>query len=68
MSRSAEIHRTTNETDVELTLDLDGSGAGTRRTGVGFFDHLLDAVARHGGLDLDVRVEGDLDTGAHHSV
>ena len=68
MSRSADIHRTTNETDVELTLDLDGSGAGTRRTGVGFFDHLLDAVARHGGLDLDVQVEGDLDTGAHHTV
>jgi imidazoleglycerol-phosphate dehydratase len=68
VSRSAEIHRTTNETEVELTLDLDGTGAGTRRTGVGFFDHLLDALARHGALDLDVRVEGDLDTGAHHTV
>ena len=68
MSRSAEIHRTTNETDVELSLDLDGAGAGSRTTGVGFFDHVLDAVARHGGLDLDVRVEGDLDTGAHHTV
>ena len=68
MSRSAEIHRTTNETDVELRLDLDGAGAGSRATGVGFFDHLLDAVARHGGLNLDVHVEGDLDTGAHHTV
>ncbi|HEU0024998.1 MAG TPA: imidazoleglycerol-phosphate dehydratase HisB [Thermoleophilaceae bacterium] len=68
MSRSTEIHRTTNETDVELTLDLDGAGEGTRSTGVGFFDHLLDAVARHGGLDLDLRVEGDLETGAHHTV
>jgi imidazoleglycerol-phosphate dehydratase len=68
VSRSAEIHRTTNETDVELTLDLDGAGAGTRTTGVGFFDHLLDSLARHGGLDLDLRVEGDLDTGAHHTV
>jgi imidazoleglycerol-phosphate dehydratase len=68
VSRSAEIHRTTNETDVELTLDLDGDGAGSRATGVGFFDHLLDAVARHGGLDLDLRVEGDLETGAHHTV
>ncbi len=68
MSRSAEIHRTTSETDVELRLELDGAGAGERSTGVGFFDHLLDALARHGGLDLDVRVEGDLDTGPHHTV
>ncbi len=68
MSRSAEIHRTTSETDVELRLELDGAGAGERATGVGFFDHLLDALARHGGLDLDVRVEGDLETGPHHTV
>jgi imidazoleglycerol-phosphate dehydratase len=68
VSRSAEIHRTTNETDVELALDLDGAGAGERTTGVGFFDHLLDALARHAGMDLDVRVEGDLETGAHHTV
>ena len=47
---------------------LDGSGEGVRTTGVGFFDHLLDAVARHGGLDLDVKVEGDLETGPHHTV
>ena len=68
MSRSAEILRHTSETEVELTLGLDGSGAGRRETGVGFFDHLLDAVARHGGFDLDVRVRGDLATGAHHTV
>jgi imidazoleglycerol-phosphate dehydratase len=68
VSRSAEIHRTTSETDVELRLELDGEGAGERSTGVGFFDHLLDALARHGGLDLDVRVEGDLETGPHHTV
>ena len=68
MSRSADIHRTTSETDVELRLELDGVGAGERSTGVGFFDHLLDALARHGGLDLDVRVEGDLETGPHHTV
>jgi imidazoleglycerol-phosphate dehydratase len=68
VSRSAEIHRTTSETDVELRLELDGAGAGERSTGVGFFDHLLDALARHGGLDLDVRVEGDLETGPHHTV
>jgi imidazoleglycerol-phosphate dehydratase len=68
VSRSAEIHRTTSETDVELRLELDGAGAGERATGVGFFDHLLDALARHGGLDLEVRVEGDLETGPHHTV
>jgi imidazoleglycerol-phosphate dehydratase len=68
VSRTSQIHRTTGETDVQLSLDLDGSGAGERTTGVGFFDHLLDAVARHGGLDLDVRVQGDLETGSHHTV
>jgi imidazoleglycerol-phosphate dehydratase len=68
VSRTSQIHRTTVETDVRLSLDLDGSGAGERATGVGFFDHLLDAVARHGGLDLDVRVDGDLETGSHHTV
>jgi imidazoleglycerol-phosphate dehydratase len=68
VSRSADISRTTNETRIELKLDLDGSGEGTRQTGVGFFDHLLDALARHGGLDLDVRASGDLETGAHHTV
>jgi imidazoleglycerol-phosphate dehydratase len=68
VSRTSQIHRTTGETDVQLSLDLDGSGEGTRETGVGFFDHLLDAVARHGALDLDVHVEGDLETGPHHTV
>jgi imidazoleglycerol-phosphate dehydratase len=68
VSRTAHIHRVTGETDVSLSLGLDGSGQGERRTGVGFFDHLLDAVARHGGLDLDVGVQGDLETGPHHTV
>ena len=68
MSRTAHISRKTNETDVSLSLSLDGAGEGTRATGVGFFDHLLDAVARHGGLDLDVNVQGDLETGPHHTV
>ncbi len=67
-TRRAEISRSTAETRVELGLDLDGSGAGARSTGVGFFDHLLDAVARHGRLDLEVRAEGDLQTGPHHTV
>jgi imidazoleglycerol-phosphate dehydratase len=66
--RTGEVHRATGETDVALTLGLDGSGGGERQTGVGFFDHLLDSVARHGGLDLDVRVKGDLETGPHHTV
>lgn len=68
MTRSADISRRTKETDVELSLLLDGDGSGTRSTGVGFFDHLLDAVARHGRLDLEVKVEGDLETGPHHTV
>jgi imidazoleglycerol-phosphate dehydratase len=68
VSRTSQIHRTTGETDVQLSLDLDGSGAGERATGIGFFDHLLDSVARHALLDLDVRVDGDLDTGPHHTV
>ena len=68
MTRSADISRRTKETDIELSLLLDGDGSGTRATGVGFFDHLLDAVARHGRLDLDVKVEGDLETGPHHTV
>ena len=68
MSRTAEIQRTTGETDVRLTLDLDGAGAGSRATGVGFLDHMLDLLARHGRLDLDVAATGDLDTGGHHTV
>ena len=67
-SRAAQIHRTTNETDISLSLTLDGSGKGTRNTGVGFFDHMLDALARHGKLDLEVDAKGDLETGAHHTV
>jgi imidazoleglycerol-phosphate dehydratase len=68
VSRTAHIHRVTGETDVSLSLGLDGTGVGERQTGLGFFDHLLDSVARHGGLDLDVGVRGDLETGPHHTV
>jgi imidazoleglycerol-phosphate dehydratase len=68
VSRTSQIHRVTGETDVSLSLALDGTGEGTRDTGVGFFDHLLNALARHGGLDLDLRVRGDLETGPHHTV
>ena len=66
--RQAEIHRRTKETDVSVAIGLDGSGKGARLPGVGFLDHMLDLLARHGGLDLEARVEGDLDTGAHHTV
>jgi imidazoleglycerol-phosphate dehydratase len=66
--RTAELTRTTSETDIALRLAIPGTGAGTRDTGVGFFDHMLDLFARHGKLDLDVKVSGDLQTGAHHTV
>jgi imidazoleglycerol-phosphate dehydratase len=68
VSRTAEITRSTRETEIVLSLELDGTGSGTRETGVGFLDHLLDAIARHGRLNLDVRVRGDLETGPHHTV
>lgn len=66
--RIAQVQRATKETDVSLTLALDGGGAGERATGVGFLDHMLDLVARHARFDLDVRAAGDLETGAHHTV
>jgi imidazoleglycerol-phosphate dehydratase len=68
MPRSAEINRNTAETNVEVTLALDGIGDGERNTGVGFLDHMLDLFARHGRVDLTVRASGDLQTGAHHTV
>lgn len=68
MSRRAQIERKTRETEVSVSLSLDGTGAGARETGVGFLDHMLDLLARHGHLDLDVRARGDLETGAHHTV
>jgi imidazoleglycerol-phosphate dehydratase len=68
MSRAAEIDRKTGETDVHVSLVLEGEGAGRRETGVGFLDHMLDLLARHGRLDLDVTATGDLETGAHHTV
>jgi imidazoleglycerol-phosphate dehydratase len=67
-NRSAAVQRRTAETDVRLSLALEGAGAGTRETGVGFLDHMLDLLARHGRLDLDVAVSGDLQTGAHHTA
>ena len=68
MTRTAEIDRRTAETEIHVELTLDGRGAGERVTGVGFLDHMLDLLARHGRLDLEVRANGDLQTGAHHTV
>ena len=68
MTRIAQIDRKTGETDVRVELTLDGDGNGERNTGVGFFDHMLDLLARHGRLDLIVSADGDLQTGAHHTV
>jgi imidazoleglycerol-phosphate dehydratase len=68
MTRAALIERDTAETQIRVELKLDGSGAGERLTGVGFLDHMLDLLARHGRLDLDIRATGDLQTGAHHTV
>ena len=68
MSRTATIDRKTAETEVHVELALDGEGTGERDTGVGFLDHMLDLLARHGRIDLTVRASGDLETGAHHTV
>jgi imidazoleglycerol-phosphate dehydratase len=68
MTRQAQIERRTGETFVRLALALDGTGAGERSTGVGFLDHMLDLLARHARIDLDVSAEGDLQTGAHHTT
>ena len=66
--RSAEIERRTGETSVSLRLGLDGTGAGTRETGVGFLDHMLEQLARHAPMDLDVAAKGDLHIDAHHTT
>ena len=68
MTRTATITRTTKETDIALTIDLDGTGATDVDTGIGFFDHMLDAFGRHGLFDLDVRAKGDLYVDGHHTV
>ncbi len=67
-TRRAEVKRETAETRIEVALDLDGEGRASVRTGVGFFDHLLTALVRHGGFDLDLACEGDLQVDDHHTV
>jgi len=66
--RRAEVVRTTKETDIRISLALDGTGTSAVNTGLGFFDHMLDQLARHGQLDLDVNVRGDLNIDEHHTV
>lgn len=68
MTRSARVERSTSETKVTVELTLDGTGRAEVATGVGFFDHMLHQIARHGGFDLTVATEGDLEIDAHHTV
>ena len=68
MPRTATIHRKTNETNIRLTLNLDGRGKSRISTGIRFFDHMLDLVARHGAFDLTLDARGDLDVDQHHTV
>lgn len=68
MPRAAAIHRKTNETDIRLKLNLDGRGKSRVTTGIRFFDHMLDLVARHGAFDLEIAAKGDLDVDQHHTV
>ncbi|MBT8321390.1 MAG: bifunctional histidinol-phosphatase/imidazoleglycerol-phosphate dehydratase HisB [Eudoraea sp.] len=66
--RTASISRKTNETDIRISLNLDGTGKGNIHTGLAFFDHMLDQLARHGQLDLEVSVQGDLEVDEHHTI
>jgi imidazoleglycerol-phosphate dehydratase len=68
MARTAELERTTGETQISLAVNLDGTGSADIETGIGFFDHMLTLLASHGRLDLRLRADGDLHVDAHHSV
>ncbi len=68
MDRTAKIERKTKETDIALSLNLDGSGSTNINTGIGFFDHMLEGLAKHGFFDLDCVVQGDLQVDGHHTV
>jgi imidazoleglycerol-phosphate dehydratase len=68
MPRTATVHRKTNETDIHVRINLDGKGSSQVSSGVRFFDHMLDLVARHGGFDLRLRAKGDLDVDQHHTI
>src|ERR1700751_3317743 len=66
--RKASVKRTTKETDVAVAVDLDGSGAASVATGIGFLDHMLDLLARHSRIDLDIKAKGDLHVDQHHTT
>jgi len=68
MSREATIRRTTGETDIEVRVDLDGTGVAEAVSGIGFFDHMIVLLARHSLIDISVSATGDLETGSHHTV
>jgi imidazoleglycerol-phosphate dehydratase len=68
MGRTAEVERRTKETTIRVKLDLDGTGVSSICTGIGFFDHMLDSFARHGGFDVEVETKGDLHIDMHHTV
>lgn len=68
MPRTAEIARTTKETDIKISIDLDGKGEYSIDTGIGFFDHMLSALSKHSGIDMNISCKGDLEVDAHHSV
>ena len=68
MPRTSEIKRKTGETDIVVSLNLDGAGKSSVDTGIGFFDHMLTALAKHSGMDLDITCKGDLYVDGHHSV
>lgn len=68
MSRNAAVTRVTKETDIQMNLELDGSGKSKIDTGIGFFDHMLEGFSKHGFFDLDVVIKGDLDVDGHHTV
>jgi imidazoleglycerol-phosphate dehydratase len=68
MAREARIERKTKETDIQLSLNLDGTGSSRITTGVGFFDHMLEGFSKHGFFDLELSVKGDLQVDAHHTV
>ena len=68
MNRTADLRRETKETRIRVRLDLDGTGQARLATGIGFFDHMLDQIARHGLIDLEIEAEGDLHIDGHHTV